>query len=245
MSDVVKVGDFEVRIRRKKILHMHLYVEPPDGHVIVSAPQEATDESVVLFVRDNLGWVLRKRAGFANQNRQGPRQYISGETHYLWGEQLFLQVVKAKAWGGLHISGNELTLIAPEVSTVKSREEYVRDWYRRLLAAEVQTRSKRWEEATGFHATRYEIRYLTRLWGSCSPKTGKVTLNLQLAKKAKEGLDYVILHELCHFRDRTHGKEFLALLDRFMPNWRDVRRRLNAAPLDFTVEDGMQEDANS
>ena len=58
----LKVGDVEIAVRRKAIKHMHLYVQPPDGRVLVSAPNDALDEAVVFFVRENFGWVLKKRA---------------------------------------------------------------------------------------------------------------------------------------------------------------------------------------
>jgi predicted metal-dependent hydrolase len=68
-------------------------------------------------------------------------------------------------------------------------------------------------------------------WGSCNPLTGNIRLNTELPKKPPECLDYVILHELAHLRERTHSAAFFALLDLAMPSWRDVRRMLNDLPL--------------
>ena len=68
-------------------------------------------------------------------------------------------------------------------------------------------------------------------WGSCNPLTGNIHLNTDLAKKPRECLDYLVLHELAHLRERTHSAEFFALLDQGMPRWREVRRLLNDLPL--------------
>lgn len=68
-------------------------------------------------------------------------------------------------------------------------------------------------------------------WGSCNPNTGNIHLNTDLAKKPPDCLDYVVLHELAHLRERTHSTEFFELLDRGMPQWREVRQLLNHIPL--------------
>ncbi len=235
----IKVGEVPVCVTRKGIKHMHLYVQPPYGRVVASVPEDASDESIQFFVRENFGWILREREAMRGQARQTPREYVSGETLYVWGEQKFLTVEKQKGWGGVKISGNEITLLAPEESTVKSRREYMTDWYRRLLTDAVNRLLPKWEKKTGLCAERFEIRDMARSWGTCNQEKGKIQLNLQLSRKPREALEYVILHELCHFKCRNHGKEFVSLLDRYMPSWREVRQRLNDAPLDFVGEDEM------
>ena len=73
---------------------------------------------------------------------------------------------------------------------------------------------------------------MTTRWGTCNAKTRKIWLNLQLAKKTPESLEYVILHELIHLTEASHNDRFLALMDKYMPNWRDIRKSLNAQILD-------------
>ena len=68
-------------------------------------------------------------------------------------------------------------------------------------------------------------------WGSCNPDKGTVWINLELAKKPAQCLDYVVLHEMAHFISPRHDDTFIAVLDRFMPAWRQVRADLNALPL--------------
>jgi len=67
-------------------------------------------------------------------------------------------------------------------------------------------------------------------WGSCNPAAGTIRLNTELAKKPKECLEYIVLHEMIHLLEPTHGPRFLALMDRFMPAWRDTRALLNRLP---------------
>ena len=237
----IAVGKIPVEVVRKDIRHMHLYVHPPAGRVVVTAPRDTTDQAAEFFVRENFGWVLRQRAGMLAQRRQSPREYVSGETHYVWGEQYFLEVVKRRGWGGIRLSGSAMTMFAPEESTVRSRGEYMQEWYRRLLEDELRSRLPPWERRVCVRVERFDIRNMNRSWGKSNPEKRTVVFNLQLARKPKEGLDYVILHELCHFRHRDHGKEFVVLLNRHMPKWREARAKLNEAPLDFVLADETED----
>jgi len=130
-----------------------------------------------------------------------------------------------------------MKMLAPAESTVRSRGEFLKAWYRGLLAGEIRRRLPAWEKRTGLRTERFAIRDMNRSWGRCNPAKRSVVFNLQLARKPKDGLDYVILHELCHLRHPGHGKDFVSLLSRFMPDWRAVRTKLNEAPLDFVLED--------
>jgi len=235
-KEELKVGDVPVAVRRKAIKHLHLYVQPPDGKVLVSAPDGASDESVLSFVRENFGWVLKKRTDMGEQRRQTKRRYVSGETHYIWGEQRFLEVKNQNGWGGIKMSGNRLVMLAPHESTEKSRGMYMQEWERALLSDAIQVTLPGWEARTGFYIRRWSIMNMRRSWGKCSPEKERIIFNLQLVRKPREALDYIILHELCHLKTRTHGKEFIVLMDRHMPDWRNIRKRLNEAPLDFIAD---------
>ncbi len=70
-------------------------------------------------------------------------------------------------------------------------------------------------------------------WGSCSIEKRKILLNLELAKKPRHCLEYVIVHELIHFIERNHNDNFKALLSRFMPNWKTYKREINNLPVAY------------
>ena len=71
------------------------------------------------------------------------------------------------------------------------------------------------------------------IWGTCNTEKKKLWFNLQLAQKPIECLEYVILHELIHLRERTHNSTFIAYMDMYMKNWRAVRKELNDSRLDY------------
>jgi predicted metal-dependent hydrolase len=67
-------------------------------------------------------------------------------------------------------------------------------------------------------------------WGSCG-KTGILRINLELAKKPPQCLEYIVVHELVHLIEPTHNKKFEALMNKYMPRWKDYRNALQQLPL--------------
>ena len=229
----IKISDIPVEVVKKNIKNLHLAVLPPDGRVRVSAPVGLPDDSIAMFVRSRIGWIRRQREIFENQPRQSARQYVSGETLYLWGQQYFLQVEYSYKGNALVLSGDKAILTVRKESSAQQRENFVREWYRGLLKAEIAKRLPLWEEKTGLYCEGWQTKYMTTKWGVCNPATKHIWLNLQLAKKPIECLDYVILHELAHLRVKDHGPAFVAILDQYMPYWRDRKKLLNDSTLDY------------
>lgn len=232
----LEVTGVSVKIVKKDIKNMHLYVKPPDGHVEVSAPQHLSDESIAMFIRTRVGWIKKQQEKFREQPRQDAREYVSGETLYVWGKQYFLQVQYSSRRNAMKLSGSKAILTVRQESTSQQRENYVNKWYRELLKAEIEKRLPKWESISGLYCSGWQTKYMTTRWGTCNTRTGKIWINLQLAKKPYECLDYVLLHELAHLRVKDHSAAFIAILDEHMPYWREVKKQLNGSTLDFYHE---------
>ncbi len=229
----IVVANIPVEVVKKNIKNMHLYVLPPDGHVRASVPMTLSDEAITMFVRTKISWVRKQQEKFQNQPRQSEREYVSGETFYLWGKQYYLQVEYSYQGNSLVLSGDKAILTVRKESTVKQRENFVHEWYRSQLKKKIGQLLPKWEKITDLHPSGWQTKYMTTKWGTCNTKTKKIWLNLQLAKKPVECLEYVILHELAHLRVKNHGPEFVAILDQYMPFWRDTKKLLNDSTLDY------------
>ena len=229
----VLISDIQIEIIKKNIKNMHLSVLPPDGKVRVSAPNNLSDESIIMFVKTKLGWIKKQQEKFELQPRQSEREYVSGETLYVWGHQYFLQVEYNQKKNSLVLVGNKAILSVRKESTAKQREKFVNEWYRSLLKTEVEKYLPKWEALTGLYCDGWQSKYMTTKWGTCNTSTRKIWLNLQLAKKPIECLEYVILHELAHLKVKNHGVDFIAILDLHMPYWREYKKLLNDSKLDY------------
>lgn len=228
-----EIQGVQIEIIKKNIRNMHLYVRPPDGRVQVSAPKNLSDESILMFVRSKMGWIKKQKEKFENQPRQTERQYVSGESFYVLGKQYYLQVEHNHKGNSLVLSGDKAILNVRKESTAKQREAFVREWYREILKAQIEKYLPKWEEKTGFYCDSWQTKYMTTRWGTCNPNTKKLWFNLQLAKKPVECIEYIILHELAHLKVKNHGEDFVAIMDSFMPYWRETKKKLNEQILDY------------
>lgn len=229
---MLNISGIPIEVCKKDIKNMHLYVKPPNGNVVVSAPLTMSDEAIERFVRTKASWIKKQIAKFDNQPRQSEREYVSGETLFVWGKRHYIQTEYGNK-NSLVLSGDRAVLTVRKESTAEHRENFVREWYRELLKAEIARLLPKWEKATGLKATGWQTKYMTTRWGTCNTKTGKIWLNLQLAKKTPECLEYVILHELVHLVEKTHNERFVSLMDKYMPMWREVKTTLNGQTLDY------------
>ena len=229
---LLNISGIPIEVCKKGIKNMHLYVKPPNGTVTVSAPLSMSDEAIERFIRTKISWIKKQVNKFDNQPRQAEREYVSGESLYVWGKQYFL-LTKYDNKNSLVLSGDKAVLSVRKESTSEQRENFVREWYRELLKAEISRLLPKWEKITGLKAASWQTKYMTTRWGTCNTNTGKIWLNLQLAKKTPDCLEYVILHELMHLIEKKHNDRFIALMDKYMPLWREVKATLNGQILDY------------
>lgn len=88
-----------------------------------------------------------------------------------------------------------------------------------------------WFEAKTRGLTDYAKAQIKRRWGTCNIQARRIWLNLELAKKPPQCLEYIVVHEMVHLLERHHNERFRALMDEFMPNWRLHSDILNREPL--------------
>ena len=226
------ISNIPIEVNKKNIKNMHLYVKAPNGKVSVSAPLSMSDEAIERFVRTKFNWIRNQIRKFDNQQRQSEREYVSGETFYVWGKRYYLQIEYSNK-NSLALIRDRAVLTVRKESTSEQREAFVREWYREQLKADIARLLPKWEKITGLKASAWQTKYMTTRWGTCNSNTGKLWFNLQLAKKTPECLEYVILHELCHLEEKNHSERFIALMDKYMPMWRELKATLNEQTLDY------------
>lgn len=106
-----------------------------------------------------------------------------------------------------------------------------KEWYQKELKNCVPVLVDKWRALIGEHVLSWGIRKMKTKWGSCNIDKRSIWLNLELAKKPVNCIEYVVVHEMVHLIERNHNARFIELMDRFMPNWRLNRDELNKLPV--------------
>ncbi len=228
----ITVKDITIKITRKDIKNLHIGVYPPDGRVRVSAPLHVDDDNVRLAVIDKLGWISKQQARFRGQTRQSEREMVSGESHYVWGKRYLLEVVERQGKPKVIITGNKtLRLVIRPQTGREKRKHILNEWYRAEMKQTIPNLIEKWQPIVGEEVQEWGVKKMKTKWGSCNIEARRIWLNLELAKKPPECLEFILLHEMVHFLERQHNEVFRAYMDKFLSNWRFHRDILNQSPL--------------
>ena len=231
-SYCLDIRGIPVEVVHKAIKNLHVGVYPPSGRVRVAAPQHLDDEAVRLALISRLGWIRRKQTEFEQQERQSQREFVTGESHYFQGQRYRLKVVEDDGRPAIRLPNNTTMELRIRPGDNRDRRETVLyQWYRRQLRAQLPSLLTKWEPKVGVTVEDLRIRKMKTRWGSCNRDARRIWLNLELAKKPVSCLEYIMVHEMVHLRERTHNERFRTLMDQLLPQWRLHRDVLNQAPL--------------
>ena len=231
-SRVLTVSGLKVEVVRKAIKNLHLGVYPPDGRVRVAVQLAVSDSAVRVAVIGKLRWIRRQQASFAQQARQPERQMVAGESHFFLGKRYRLALVQTHGRCDVLLRNrNVMEIHARPQAGTEHRERVLLRWYRERLRELVPPLLAKWEGRLGVRVAAWGIKAMKTKWGTCNPRAERIWLNLELAKKPPECLEYIVVHELAHLLVRHHDDRFHALMDLHFPRWRQIRKGLNAEPL--------------
>lgn len=225
-QEILEAGDLRIPVTRKAIKHVHIAVYPPDGRVSISAPIGKRAEIIRAFVLTRLAWIKARQAEFSAQIRETAPDFITRESHYLWGRR-YLLVVKEGGRSGIEVLPRQLVLTVRPGATRAERERILNNWQRGLLRAELAPLVRKWEAELGVTVRAFFVQRLKTRWGTCTPHKGYVRFNMELVKKPKDLLEYVVAHELCHLLEPKHSERFYDILRRHYPRWKEARASLN------------------
>ena len=233
-ESTLSVSGIPVQVVRKDIKNLHLAVLPPEGKIRVAVPHHVTDERIRLAIISKLAWIRRQQADFSQQPRQSEREMINGESHYIWGRHYRLDVIEQLGKHRIELKGkNKLRLYVQPGTTIENRLLVLQNWYREQLKEKAAQLIEYWSPIIKRKPKAFGIKKMKTKWGSCNIEAKRIWLNLELAKKPPECLEYILVHEMVHLLERHHNERFRKHMDKFLPKWRDHRSLLNTLPLAY------------
>ena len=223
------IDGISTEIRYKNIKNLYLRVCPPDGHIELSVPQRTAQREIEHFVSRRRAWIEERRRLLLVRAEKSEPQYVEGEKILLWGVEYPLgcrPLTHGKVYA--EVAEHQILLHVPVDSDVELRRAAIMALYRTQLVEAIACEAPACEEIVGKRAAAWRIRAMKTRWGSCNVRTAAITLNLHLARYDLRALRYIITHELTHLWVRGHDARFYAHMDVYFPDWREVRRALNA-----------------
>ncbi|SHL98266.1 SprT family zinc-dependent metalloprotease [Fibrobacter sp. UWB7] len=218
------IDGIDIQVEYKPIKNTHLAVYPPDGRVHVSAPDYLTEDDVRSYVVSKWDWIIRQRTVIAETPRQTERQFVSGESHYLFGTRYYLKVEEiSSGLSEIVIQGTKMMM---RLNKVSNRRALMQDFYRTKLKNFLEEVISKWMVQLSISNFTWQIKMMKTQWGSCTKKSRILLFNLELARVPKECIEYVVVHELTHLTVPSHNRVFETLMTERLPRWREIRKQL-------------------
>jgi predicted metal-dependent hydrolase len=231
MIQKIDIGNIVADVELKDIKNIHLSVYPPSGKVRISAPTRMDLETIRVFAISKLAWIKKQQTKIKQQERESLRDYTTKESHYFLGKRYLLQVVIIDVKPSVTIKHNSIVLQVRPNKNIEHKQVVLQEWYRDQLKAVVHKLIGKWSPILQVSVKEFGIKRMKTKWGTCNNRAQRIWLNLELAKKPLECIEYIVVHEMVHLLERTHNVHFIANMDKSLPQWRYIKEELNRLPV--------------
>lgn len=223
----------EYTFEYKAVKNINLRVRT-DGSVYVSAPKKVPIKAVESFISSNFDRIMAAREKFAGlreaEEGQEAQVFSDGMSVRILGENALVRLEEsAKTKVEFDPSEHILHIFLPEISS-DSAEKLYKDWtreYSREIFAEILEKLHPKFAPYGVPKPTLRVREMKTRWGSCIPSKEIVTLNTRLLEYPAECIEYVAVHELCHFKEANHSARFYGWMDKMLPDWWERKKKLS------------------
>lgn len=222
----MQVGKHKVVVTRKSIKHLYLRVKSAH-QVEVSAPRHWPENHIRSIVAERSDWITEQQQKLATKPQPQPASFKNGTRIPFEGRPYTVVLTQTKGRRNASLKDACIELKLPQPDDINAAIKLLDSWYRSQLKQRIQQLLQVWQPVMNVAASDFGVRKMKTRWGSCNTRTGKIWLNFDLIKKSPQSLEYVVVHELTHLYERYHNARFYALMDKFLPDWRVRRKRLN------------------
>jgi hypothetical protein len=206
--ETFSIEDISIDVERKRTKYIYLRIYPPDAYVRIVSPLRYDIETIRMCAIDDLKNIREI-------------QKIMLDDHYFLGKKYVLKIVYAEERQHVEIENDNMVLYIHIGATQEQKQAILEEWYREQLKVIIPKYISKWEEPMNVKVSSFDIRKMS-CRGLCWYKAGQIDINLILAKYPLEILEYVIVHEMAHLLVHSHSKKFWAIVDKFLPNWRQI-----------------------
>jgi predicted metal-dependent hydrolase len=224
-----KIIEFE--LQRKTVKNVNLNVKP-DMSILVTANEKVPLDFIMNFVKGKAPWILKNVSYFKDTQAEdtSKKEYVSGETFKYLGRQYRLKVEETENGESVRYYQGYISIRVKDKKNYVRKQNLLNQWFRakaELNFSQSLNRVYSIVEKYEIKKPEIQIRSMKARWGSCIKDKNVILLNHELIKAPKFCIDYVILHELIHFKYRNHDAQFYNFMTSLMPDWKQRKEILD------------------
>lgn len=215
----------KIEIHKKKVKNVTLKVKR-DGSIHLTVPEAATDDYIERVIANKKEWIESQLKHF-NENYEKPKEkeMVSGESFRYLGKSYRLKIVQSNK-EYVRLYRGYIEIYVKDKNNTNKKKELLKKWYQEKAKKKFAELVHEYEQIVKEEVNNIRVITMQTRWGSCNVESGNINLNLELIKKPRYCIEYVILHELAHLKYPNHSKQFWDYMSVHMPNWEWRKNKL-------------------
>lgn len=227
-KSLLKISGLDIHLLRKNVKNLNLRVYPNKQKVCISVPRHASEDKISEFIQAKLPWIKKHLSRFTTRKSTAILKYIHGEKHLFKGREFELEIIEENKPPKVFINAKHTLILQIRPGSDRDKKaQILKEWYRAQLKQHIPILIQKWEPIMGVSVQEFGVKAMKTRWGTCNIRDRRIWLNLELAKKRPELLEYVVVHEMVHLLERLHSKRFYAFMSQFLPEWKSLKAELN------------------
>ena len=217
----------KIEIHKKKVKNVTLKVKR-DGSIHLTVPEAATDDYIERVIANKQDWIESQLKHF-NENYEKPKEkeMVSGESFKYLGKSYRLKIVESNK-EYVRLYRGYIEIYVKDKNNTNKKKELLKKWYQEKAKKKFAELVHEYEQIVKEEVNNIRVITMQTRWGSCNVERKNINLNLELIKKPRYCIEYVILHELAHLKYPNHGKQFWEYMSVHMPNWEWRKNKLES-----------------
>lgn len=212
-----------------KNFNNELYLSVQNGEVVIKAPWYYTNNQIQNLIEEKRQWILNK---IKEHEISQEKKYIRNEVVKLLGEDCKVRInYKNLKKPTLTVEGKNITICLPNKYRKLNRDEIliklIEKLYDLVAEKEIEMSLERVRKLVGFAPEDYQIKRLENKIADCVKEEQLIYINPDIVKYDRETIDYIILHQFCHLKYKTHSKKFIEIIEKTIPNYNKYEKKVN------------------
>ncbi len=213
----------------KNVKNINLRIKS-DSSINVSAPQYADISKIDAFVISKKEYIFSSVKQYENSQefKPNPKRYVSGESFRILGTDLQLKVIEDNN-EEVYRDGVYLYLKVRNKNNFKRKQRMINEWTKsetERIYTEIASEVYKNFVKNNVPFPTIKIRNMSKRWGSCQVNKRVININSKLIEAPRNCIEYVFVHEFCHFVHSNHSKNFYTLLQTMLPDWKERKKLL-------------------
>jgi predicted metal-dependent hydrolase len=224
-SQIIQRDDLVFKINYKKISKLYIKIHRNTAELEIIAPVNLSLKIIDDFISQKILWIKKNQQKVINNNLVKNPPNINQIN--LLGEIYTLEYLQTSKKPIINYKNSEDKVIIInyyQELTEKNKTLILEKFYRQELFKILQNLIKKWQEIIGVEVNFFSIKKMRTRYGTCNARHRRIWFSLNLIHYKIEFIEYVVIHEIAHFFQQNHSKKFYAILDNFLPNWREINK---------------------